>query len=1585
MGTAGPAGRVTGSAAPTFRKSLAIVIGIDAYAGDIPPLRSAVNDARRIAKVLATAHKYESVTLFDSAATRQAVVQVLANGPGGLDVGPNDRVCFYFAGHGVAIPGDAGPDGFLLPQDAVRGDRSTYLPMTVVHDALAALPCRHMLVILDSCFAGAFRWSGTRSLGSFPEVIHQERYNRYVQDPAWQAIASAAQDQVALDQLTPVDVLGTRDGDDGPHSPFALALISALEGAGDVVPKDGGDGLITATELYLSVEHQLGAAVIRAGARQTPRFWPLSKHGNGEYVFVTPGRALNLPPAPPLTELANPWRGLKPYERDHSDLFFGRDMESEGLAQALGARALTVVLGASGSGKSSLLKAGALPRLAGDRARWRLLPDVRPGTTPLQSLATAVATLSGAGSPVPATRTAIVEAVSRWCAAHPGTTLLVVVDQSEELVTLTRTPDDRREALQLLGDLLALPGHPVHVVLTLRSDFEPHFDKSVLAPWWKPARWMVAPPGRQALKAIVEGPASRHVLYFDPPALVDALVDDVTNMPGGLPLLSFALSEMYLRYVNEQRADRALTQADYDALGGVIGALRTRADAEHDALDGDHQRTMKWLMLRMVTAGADRLAKRRVPKAELEYDDSRETARTLEVLGTLTDHARLIVQGTDSDGDYAEPAHDAVVRTWGTLVGWVDEVNAEPVPLVTRHKLADAAREWARATRKAQRGLLWSDAVRGALLKPLVTKHAPWLNRQERAFAKRSVRGKRARMAALAVTTAVILALGVVSLSLGLNLLAKRNELEVKTREVDARERDLQEETRLGAIRLLAEDDPTSAAILVRELTRPDDPAAIAAMTSLVNQPLALQVLTAHTRRVTSAVFSPDGNHVLSASDDGTARIWPADGRGVARVLQGDGGPIVSASFSHDGGRVLTAAAHGSVKIWSIAGQLLTTIAGPMRGWSAATFSPDDKYVLAMSSKLGCQTGSTSFSIIAEQCAALVTVEGRLVRWFGGGIATFSRDGRRLVTQPESDGLTGRRPLRVWRLDEKTLEGQSLPYPEPDPPQWSSASEAPEAFRQARSFQEFDAVVFSSDGRSIRAVSESALTSWNEDMSYERVRFGSTNAPFHWRYLDADGKWLAVSYPGNVYLCAIDKWTPSEFGGLLPRRCPTSKDAPWNMPVDGVVRVAAFSTDGSLGAVAARDRAHIVRLGDKRRLVLRGHTGAITSLRFAPDGKRIATASEDGTVRIWPTTPTQREAIVAVAPFHTTGRVEMDVGPDGSRILFASSEQVRVWLPQDAARALTLNRRSGETGFVFAQFAADGSRIMTARWDGSVQWWSPTDLTPLAPPISNPCTVTSGRLAAVSARGSWLAYAGANNTVYVCPAGGGAPVALNGHRATVHTASFSRDGRLIVTASHDRSVRVWEAASGKLLQVFNTPVERFPVATGLMPPLLVTQAVVSPNEAWVATTHGDRSVRLWPLTDGHGGGPVTEPARVWQDVGAIAFSPDSRKVISRRSLPVRIWAIDGGPTVILQPDPSEWNQVDDDATFTPDGIGVVIASRKPELWNLRGARLQGALAAATDVCLDARVRMRFFGNTAEEAGATFHKCERDRGRSPAAP
>jgi hypothetical protein len=284
-------------------------------------------------------------------------------------VGSSDRLLLYVAGHGIALDGDDGPEGFLIPADARADDRSTFVAMADLYAWLEALPCRHLLVILDCCFAGAFTWYGRRNLAPIGATLYREHYDRFVREPAWQILTSAAHDQEALDVLggKAIGARGESADERARHSPFADALFAALQGEGDLIPKGQGDGVVTATELYLYLRQAVEvSAEEQARHRQTPELWPFSRtrHGKGEFIFLVPGHGEpNLEPAPELTTENNPYRGLQSFDEKHAALFFGRRALIEKLADAVDDHPLTVVLGASGTGKSSVVKAGVVPYL----------------------------------------------------------------------------------------------------------------------------------------------------------------------------------------------------------------------------------------------------------------------------------------------------------------------------------------------------------------------------------------------------------------------------------------------------------------------------------------------------------------------------------------------------------------------------------------------------------------------------------------------------------------------------------------------------------------------------------------------------------------------------------------------------------------------------------------------------------------------------------------------------------------------------------------------------------------------------------------------------------------------------------------------------------------------------------------------------------------------------------------------------------------------------------------------------------------------------------------------------------------------
>lgn len=749
-----------------FANSYAVVIGINDYQSGIPPLRTAVNDARKIADLLEKEHEYTLISppepinqnkaWMDGNATLANLNDLLKNLK--KRIGKNDRLLFYFAGHGIALNSEDGPQGFLIPQDAKHGDTNTYLPMSQLRNALGELPCRHCLIILDCCYSGAFRWSNTRQFGHARQIF-KDNFDLFINDPAWQVITSSAHDQTAADEM----ILKERDFGNAEHSPFASAVMKALkdEGADTYPPaKDGkpaGDGIITADELYQYVRYQIELETAQHNKRQTPGLWIVDeKHDKGVYVFLTKHfNKQNLPDAPTLedTEESNPYRGLKSYEEEHSQCFFGRTKQIEELCDRVCEHPLTIVLGASGSGKSSLVKAGLIPHLKRSpkeeqqsqilvslqdnqthchkHKQWEILKPIRPGESPVKTLKNILSSIDLGTLPT-------------------GTNLLLVIDQFEELVTQCRDQAEREQFLQQLSEQLEKYSGKLHLVLTLRSDFEPQLRESVEAEFknhqnlelllnaqqpsqptgveskqepekriWDAARFIVPPMTREELQEVIEAPAAVKAIQFDSQTLnnrtlVQQLIHEVADMPGALPLLSFALSELYrklaTRFIDAlkkgETGDRTITWIDYNELGGVAQSVTQKANEVYQSLlesnskeKDAYARTIRNIMLRMISMEGGEIARRKMVEMEWTYADPDENKRANHVINSFVSE-RLLVKYTIPDVlqpvntnevECVEPAHDALVRGWDKLQKWQQE-EQEALPL--QRRLTPAAIEW---------------------------------------------------------------------------------------------------------------------------------------------------------------------------------------------------------------------------------------------------------------------------------------------------------------------------------------------------------------------------------------------------------------------------------------------------------------------------------------------------------------------------------------------------------------------------------------------------------------------------------------------------------------------------------------------------------------------------------------------------------------------------------------------------------------------------------------------------------------------------------------------------------------------------
>ena len=471
-----------------------------------------------------------------------------------------------------------------------------------------------------------------------------------------------------------------------------------------------------------------------------------------------------------------------------AEYYFGRErLVAELVARVVGAGFLGIV-GPSGSGKSSVLRAGLLPALAGGvlpgSEGWRRLL-LRPGERPLDELRRVL--VSGAEDP-------LAEALD---ALPANERLLLAVDQLEELFTACRSDAERAAFAATLARAAADREGRALVVVALRADFYGRFAAYPgLAELLGANHVLVGPMQASELRRAVELPAGRVGLRVEP-ELADALIDDVEGEPGALPLLSTALLELW-----QKREDDKLTLASYRESGGVHGAVARLAEGTYGRIPDERRPIVRALMLRLVGEDeGDAPVRRRAPLAELDLERDRWVA---DVLATLAD-SRLVTVGEGS----VEVAHEALLREWPRLREWIEE-DTEGRRL--RRQITQAATEWDAAGR--DQGELYRGARLAAAL-DWSTDHAFELNELEREFVTESREvsereAKRARRTnrRLRVLLAGVAVLFVAALAGGIYAVNQRGEAR------DAETAQLAQ--RLGA-QALVEDDLDRSLLLARQ------------------------------------------------------------------------------------------------------------------------------------------------------------------------------------------------------------------------------------------------------------------------------------------------------------------------------------------------------------------------------------------------------------------------------------------------------------------------------------------------------------------------------------------------------------------------------------------------------------------------------------------------------------------------------------------------------------------------------------------------------------------------------------------------
>jgi WD40 repeat protein len=961
-----------------------------------------------------------------------------------------------------------------------------------------------------------------------------------------------------------------------------------------------------------------------------------------------------------------PYRGLDAFREEDSAFLFGRgsadDPESAigQLVRNVREHPFVMVVGRSGSGKSSLVYAGLLPALRRERDRFWNVLSLRPGREPLRALAAAFnprADDEGAAEyakritkEADELRTGDPELLSHMIREQLAQTegkpdrLLLYTDQWEELYAQASSSTDKERATQHAADvnrfidllLTAARTAPVAVVATVRADFyDPLIAHQEIKSLLPTRQVLLGSMSRSELERTIVEPAKKVGLVFDPPGLVQRILDEAGEDEGMLPLLQYALKESWAL-----RNGNTITGDSYARSGGVREAIRITAERAFEALSAEDQQAARQLFLRLVTPGEgqeDTRARAAMPSEPMQRRIVEQFA------GPRT---RLLVTGQDRDGrPTVEVTHEALIRTWPRLREWID-LNREK--LRSRAAIVQAKADWEQNGRRDDmllRAGLQLERARSLLADPgdigtddieqfiLLSSAREEAERKEREDVLAHNEAQVAEMKAVQARTAAAQARQEITLAhMKANVLAELSTVRLLRQEFDSALRLASHGTRID---LALPSDVVEAS-----------PAA-ATLAAVLAQASWRFALAGHDSAVRSAAFSRDGSRIVTASFDRTARIWDAASAKEIAVLN-HGRSVNSAAFSPDGSRIVTTDL--TARIWDAASAKEIAVLGGHDGSvHSAAFSPD-----------GSRIVTASFDRTARIWDAASAKEIVVLRGHENAVhsAAFSPDGSRIVTASTD------RTARIW----DAASGEEVALLRGHENVVLSAAFTPDASR----------IVTASTDRTARI--------WHAASSKEIAVLRGHDGSVHSAAFSPDGSRIVTGSDDETARI----WDAA-----------SGKDIAVLRGHDGVVTSAAFSPDGSRIVTASVDNARIWDAASTKEIaVLRGHDNYVYSAAFSPDGSRIVTASDDNTARIWDAASAKE---IAVLRGHDNSVWSAAFSPDGSRIVTASDDNTaRIW---DAASAKEIAVLHGHDGAVTsAAFSPDGSRIVTAAVDNARMW-----------------------------------------------------------------------------------------------------------------------------------------------------------------------------------------------------------------------------------------------------------------------------------------
>ncbi len=1083
-----------------------------------------------------------------------------------------------------------------------------------------------------------------------------------------------------------------------------------------------------------------------------------------------------------------PYKGLAAFQPEDASFFFGRETLVDELVRRLHASRTLVIGGPSGSGKSSLLRAGLVPALAAGALpgsqHWSILM-FSPGADALDELAHQLGRLAPDRAPSTADDLRADPRRARRLVPTDAHTL-VAIDQFEELFTQDGNAPDRQVFLDALASLAGSQDASVRIAVAMRSDF---YSIAAHFPWLAQCisenQVLVGPMQRQELRRAIEGPAQRAGLRLEA-GLTEAFLDEAGDEPGALPLVEHALMETWLR-----RRGTLLTFEAFRAAGGVVGAIAQSAEHAYDRLDNEHRVTARNLFLRLVTPGENTPDTRR----RLSWDEIGDDPKTRAAIDALANVRLLTI-----DDRGIEIVHETLIRTWPRLRSWIDESRDD---LRTRQRITQASTEWDRQGREPDllyRGAPLASALDWRSRTDLVLADLPaaFLDasraaRDAEQAAVATAERRRRRVRRIAFSTLSLLAIAAVAASvIAFTALRRSQDKEAEAEDRFARGLATQAES-------IATTRPKLALLLAAESAARLHPTDAEAQRAIV---LARSTLSASdivprnepipVGDVLTAVLTPDGTRIVTGARDGTIRLWDtATGEPVA-TLSGLSGGVEEAAVDPTG-RWLVAAGKGGLWRWDLAagqreGALVDKPEGPL--WSVA-FSSDGARVATASEAGAVQLYNTAswepagkpFTANIDFLSVAFTLDGTRVlagtgdgRVFIWNIATHRLDGPPISAHapndvweivPHPDGVrfaTGGSDgaARVWSLTSRTLVASP--------------------FASSTGGAKVKALVWSADGKALYAGGDDGhVHKWDlvHGKAEDSSKIGHDDA-IEDAASSRDGKVLVTLGHQEIRV-----WDTSS------RAADWKRGPDIGTPLSGV----AVNDDGTIFATSTDDGVvHVHSLRDGSIISkFRGHAGRVLGLAFLPDG-RLVSGGDDGTLRLW---NVQSGASIVTREHAADGRItSVAISPDGKSVASSSSNGVvRLWSASDLAGPLAETPSVGASvnEVVFMR----SGRLVSANSDGMIRFWK-RDGSEARPTLAVDPDGDAVFGVAVTSDSKFLAAATATDGVTLWHVDSGKRGSeLNGQPADPLDVVFTDDGEALVSTNREGVVTLWNTQTGQ--------------------------------------------------------------------------------------------------------------------------------------------------------------------------------------------